>query len=248
MDKERIDKFLSKSIFNKKIHIFESLDSTNTEAINGNYDHFSVILAQKQTSGKGRSGRKWFSDTGNLYFSIILSRLPIEKLLPLNIIIGYAICDAIRHYAEVKLKWPNDIVYNGKKIGGILIETKFSGNTLEKIVVGIGINVNQKEFDNEISYLATSLSIITGQNINLEDILTRILVNIEKYYKNLLKNRIDIIEKWCKYSNNFGRNIKIHINGVKVEFIEKGITENGELIVEDKYGKEQKIVLGDIDL
>ncbi len=247
LNKDTLNTLLSYSIF-KKFYIFDSIPSTNTEALNGNYEYFSVILAEKQSSGKGRSGRKWFSEKGNLFFSIIIPPIETNKLLPLNIITGYAVCDALRSYAPTNLKWPNDIVLNNKKLGGILIETKFSGNSLEKIVIGVGINVNQKYFDEEIENIATSLSQFIGYNLELEDVLSKILHSFENYYDDLLKNRIDIIEKWCKYSNNFRKLIKIHIDGSKVEFTEKGITESGELLVLDSLGNERKIVLGDIYL
>lgn len=244
---DTLKSLLSNSIYSK-FYIFDTISSTNTEALNGNYEDFSVLIAKKQTSGKGRSGRKWLSEEGNLLFSIIIPQMDISKLLPLNIVSGYAVCDALRRYAPVNLKWPNDIVINNKKLGGILTESKFSGINLEKIVVGIGINVNQKYFDEEIKEIATSLSIEKSQDFNLEDLLANILIEFEKYYSDLVKNRIDIIEKWCKYSNNFGKQIKIHLDGKKVEFVEKGITEYGELLVLDNNGKERKIIVGDIYL
>ncbi|MGB9731735.1 MULTISPECIES: biotin--[acetyl-CoA-carboxylase] ligase [Calditerrivibrio] len=247
LSKETSDYLANKTIL-KHCFIFHELDSTNNEAMRATYPHYSLIIAEKQHAGKGRSGRKWVSNEGNLYFSIVLPPIPIEQLLPLNITTGYAICDALRNYADVYLKWPNDIVSNHKKLGGILIETKFSGNTLEKIVLGIGINVNQSDFSDDIKDVATSLAIITGQHYTIEEILLKILNNFENNYTDLLKKRIDIIEKWCKYSMNFGKRIKIHLDGKKMEFIEKGITESGELVAIDHYGNERKIVLGDIYL
>jgi len=247
LSRETSDYLASKTIF-KHCFIFNELDSTNNEAMKSTYPHYSLIIAEKQYAGKGRSGRKWVSDEGNLYFSIVLPPMPVEQLLPLNISTGYAICDALRNYADVSLKWPNDIVFNNKKLGGILIETKFSGNILEKIVLGIGINVNQLDFSHDIKEIATSLAIITERQYRTEEILWQILNNFEKNYTDLLKKRIDIIEKWCKYSMNFGKMIKIHLDGKKMELIEKGITDKGELIAVDHFGNERKIVLGDIYL
>lgn len=238
-----------KSKFYNKIYYFEIIDSTNTFALNSDYPPHHVIIAGKQLKGKGRSGRKWVSKSeDNLYLSIILPDIPLEKLLPLNIVTAYSIVDALRDIIPLKIKWPNDIIANGKKLGGILFEAKFSGYILEKLVLGIGLNINQKEFDGEISGIATSIYNETGIIYPLETISLSIIQEFEKYLDNFLKNSIDIIENWCKYSANYNKSISIHINGVKKTFVEIGINENGELIALDDMGNSIKILSGDINL
>ncbi|MBC7196979.1 MAG: biotin--[acetyl-CoA-carboxylase] ligase, partial [Deferribacterales bacterium] len=142
---------------------FQSIDSTNTYAIENKLPYGSIVFADMQIKGKGRSNRKWSSISDqNIYFSCVLGDIKPENLLQLNIIIGYAVCDVLRKYADCYLKWPNDIMVNNKKAGGILIETKFSGNHLEKVIFGIGINVNNTHFEDVLKDIATSLKIVSG--------------------------------------------------------------------------------------
>ncbi|MCX8084169.1 MAG: biotin--[acetyl-CoA-carboxylase] ligase [Calditerrivibrio sp.] len=232
----------------KRLFLFDEIDSTNSEALGGNYPFYSVILAKKQRRGKGRSGRVWLSQEDNLFFSLVLPPLEIENLLPLNIVSGYSVCEALRGYCEAFLKWPNDIVINGKKVGGILIETKFSGNNLEKVVVGIGVNVNQRYFPDELSNLATSLYLSKGTVYNLDEVFGSILLSFESFYDQLIKNSIDIIEKWCKYSYCVGKKIRIHYGGEKKEFTEIGINRAGELFVIDEAGEKKYLLFGDVYL
>lgn len=237
------------SNFYNKIYYFDSIDSTNSEGMVKNYPYFSVIIAKTQTSGRGRSGRIWNSkDPDNIYISFIVPPFETKKLLPLNMLTAYSIVEGLKNIINLKIKWPNDLVVNRKKIGGILLESKFYGNKLEKVVVGIGLNVNQEFFDKSLEKIATSIFIETNLKQNINKIICNIIVSFEIFFQQFLKNSIDIIEKWCNYSENLGKHITIHINGDKKTFIEKGITEYGELIVLDESGFEKKIISGDIDL
>ncbi|MCA1927982.1 MAG: biotin--[acetyl-CoA-carboxylase] ligase [Calditerrivibrio sp.] len=243
------ERLTSESKFYNKIYYFDSIDSTNSEGMVNNYPYFSVIIAKTQTSGKGRSGRVWYSTVPeNIYLSFIMPPFHTEKLLPLNILTAYSIVEGLKSIIDLRIKWPNDLVVNKKKIGGILLESKFLGNKLEKVVVGVGLNVNQEFFDNSLEKIATSIFIETNLKQNISEIACNIIVSFEIFFQQFLKNSIDIIEKWCNYSENLGKQIKIHINGDKKTFTEKGITEQGELLVLDENGFEKKIISGDIDL
>jgi BirA family biotin operon repressor/biotin-[acetyl-CoA-carboxylase] ligase len=240
---------LKSSRFKNNIFYFDSIDSTNTEGMSNSYPFYSIIIAGRQLSGKGRSGRIWESlSHGNLYVSFVLPPIDVNKLLPLNIVTGFAVADSLNDILNVKLKWPNDLVIKNKKLGGILLETKFTGNKLEKIVVGIGINVNQTSFDNNLSGIATSIYAETGKFFEVADIACKVIKSFEYVFENFLKNNIDIVEKWCNYTNNLNKKISVHINNVKKFFIEAGITDSGELIVLDENGEKKVILLGDIDL
>jgi len=229
---------LKSSRFQNNIFYFDTIDSTNTEGMSNPYPFYSIIIADKQLSGKGRSGRIWESlSHGNLYISFVLPPIDVNKLLPLNVVTGYAVVDSLRNILNVKLKWPNDLVIKNKKLGGILLETKFTGNRLEKIVVGIGINVNQTRFDNNLSGIATSIHAETGKFFEVADIASNVIKSFEYFYENFLKNNIDIVEKWCNYTNNLNKKISVHINNEKKSFVEIGITDSGELIVLDEMVK-----------
>jgi len=156
--------------------------------MSNSYPFYSIIIADRQLSGKGRSGRIWESlSHGNLYISFVLPPIDVNKLLPLNVVTGYAVVDSLRNILNVKLKWPNDLVIKNKKLGGILLETKFTGNRLEKIVVGIGVNVNQTYFGNNLSGIATSIHAETGKFFEVADIASNVIKSFEYFYENFLK-------------------------------------------------------------
>ncbi len=227
------------------IYYEESIDSTNSYAIENNLSEKSIVIAKRQTAGKGRSGRKWISESDkNIYLTIVLPMLEIKHLLPLNIIAGYAVCDAIGKYTKCYLKWPNDIIKNDKKAGGLLIETKMSGNEIISSVLGIGLNLFEQNYPKEIKEIATSL--FQEQICDVNELIVDLIKILDMYLKNLQNNEIDIVEKWPYYSAFLNKKISVHINNNKKIFIEKGINPNGGLIVEDISGKLSEIYTGDI--
>lgn len=245
LDIEYIRSKLVTSYFDK-VYYYDKLNSTNNYAIENQLSENTVIIAGVQSSGKGRSARVWESDSSdNLYFSIVLPLIDISKLLPLNIIAGYSVCDTVRKYTNSYLKWPNDLIIDGKKAGGLLIEVKFSGNKMTKAVLGIGINVNTKSFPDSIKDIATSIS-ATFADISREDIFIEFILNFEKRLDELVTDSIDIVSLWKNYSANYNNHISVHIGDEKKMFIERGINTNGGLIVEDNSGKLSEIYSGDI--
>lgn len=225
----------------------DTVDSTNIYAVSGSLPAFTVVTAEEQTAGRGRSGRKWHSAKGlNLYFSIVLNGIEPQKLLPMNIFAGYILADTLRDIAEVKIKWPNDIIADGKKLAGILMETSFSGGTLEKAVLGIGLNVNIDKFPEDISWMATSLKILSGRNFLREELLATFMNNLEAKYEDFITERIDLIKLWANYSAFLDKKISIHKDGVKTEYTERGIDQFGCLKAENALGRAETIVTGDI--
>lgn len=226
---------------------FQSIDSTNTYAIENKLPYGSIVFADMQIKGKGRSNRKWSSISDqNIYFSCVLGDIKPENLLQLNIIIGYAVCDVLRKYADCYLKWPNDIMVNNKKAGGILIETKFSGNHLEKVIFGIGINVNNTHFEDVLKDIATSLKIVFGKDLSREILLAELVNELEIKIEQLKNNFIDLKKLWAFYSCCLNKEISVTVDNKKNIFIEKGINDYGGLIVSDKSGIERVLYSGDI--
>lgn len=164
----------------KNIYIYDEVTSTNDILLNEDFSYGSVIVASMQTKGRGRSGRIWIDTGSSLIFSILLTGLSQEMLMPFNIIAGFAVCDGISLYAKTKLKWPNDCVINDKKVSGMLLESSFTGNNLSKIVFGAGINVFNKDFPDDIAYKATSVFLNTDKNIKKELILAKTLNSMEQ--------------------------------------------------------------------
>ena len=150
----------------------------------------SVIITDRQLSGRGQRGAKWVSEHGkNLTLSIVLkpSFLEPKEQFFLNVVISLAVCEALKSYlSTVLVKWPNDIMVNDKKIGGILIENQIKGNVLANSIVGIGLNVNQTVFP---LATATSLRLITGKDVILQQVLESLLKQIEVHYIRLKKRQ-----------------------------------------------------------
>lgn len=225
----------------------ETVDSTNAYAVSNGLSPFTCVTAEEQTAGRGRSGRKWHSAAGeNLYFSIVLHGMDAQKLLPMNIFAGYILADTLAPMLDVKVKWPNDIVADNRKIAGILMETSFSGGVLEKAVLGIGLNVNCTDFPDEINDIATSMKLATGRDYGREEILASFMNNLESRYADFLTGGIDIVKLWSFYSAFLDKKISIHKDGIKAVYVEKGIDGFGCLQAVNSEGRLETIVTGDI--
>jgi len=235
---EILEKHLKSKKIKYKINYIDSIDSTNQYAwnlIKKNIKIPAIVITKNQTNGKGQRGNKWFSSINkSLTFSIIINKnKKYEKLLPLKVAI--AIIEGIKKNIGIycDLKWPNDIMKNNKKIGGVLIEQK-----KDKIVIGIGINVNEnsKHINSIIKNKSTSLKIISNLSIILEILLADILNEFESYYYQL--DNKNIIEKWEKYCCHINKNIKFHENHKTLKGKFLGIEDNGNAIIninEEKY-------------
>jgi len=228
---EILAKHLKSKKINYKINYIDFIDSTNQYAwklIKNNIEIPAIVITKNQTNGKGQRENKWFSSINkSLTFSIIINQnKKYEKLLSLKVAI--AIIEGIKKTINIycDLKWPNDIMKNNKKIGGILIEQK-----KDKIVIGIGINVNENlnDINSIIKNKSTSLKIISNLSITLEMLLANILNEFESYYYQL--DNKNIIKKWEKYCCHINKNIKFHENykNLKGKFL--GIKDNGNAII-----------------
>jgi len=244
---EEYDKILKTQKLGKNCISFKQVDSTNAYAVNNQVAPFSVVVSETQTAGRGRSGRKWESDSGdNLYFSIVLPVEDPAKLLPLNIIMAYALADSLKNRCSLKVKWPNDIIADGKKMAGILLETSISGAKVEKLVIGVGLNVNSTEFPDGIKEMATSLKMQTGSDFSKEEVLADIMKELEKYWDDLDGYIKKMPDMWKNYSAFLDKKIAVHKDGVKTYYLERGLSGSGCLFVEDENGTVSELVTGDI--
>lgn len=234
---------------NKKggIIVLDTVDSTNAYAVSHDLAPMTCVVAETQTGGRGRSGRKWHSEPEvNLYFSIVLRDMDVTSLLPMNIFAGYVVADTLSPYLDVKIKWPNDLLASGRKMAGILMETSFSGGVLEKAVLGIGLNINGMNFPDELKDIATSVRKETGRFFPREEILASFMNNLESRYDDFIRKDVDIVKLWSYYSAFLDKNISVHKDGVKTNYIEKGIDQSGCLRVLNSAGRLETIVTGDI--
>jgi len=186
---------LKTKFIGKNYLYFEEIDSTNIQAKRENYEDGTVIFAESQTAGKGRKNRKWISHKGlGLYFTIVLKPdIEVNYLSHFSLLFNYSVFKLLKNYVngEIKIKWPNDIYLNGKKIAGFLIESSIENNSISKLIVGVGINVNQsiKDFEEDIKEVAASLKIEDGKTFSRKKIFLDILKQIEKDYLKFIKEK-----------------------------------------------------------
>jgi BirA family biotin operon repressor/biotin-[acetyl-CoA-carboxylase] ligase len=178
----------------------------------------TVIMAAHQTQGRGQAGNLWISNTGsNLLCSIILKPdfLMAERQFYLSMCISNAILDTVAALVKpVQIKWPNDILLNGKKVAGILIENTILGKCINTSIVGIGLNINQKEFPADLPY-ATSIGVETGHDYDLSDSLSRLIKCLNHHINSLYAeefasiktnylNNLWLMNEWARFSDQSG--------------------------------------------
>jgi len=233
----------------------DTVDSTNTVAMElGEKDalHGTVVVADRQTKGRGRLGREWVSPTGNIYMSILLrpTVTPADAAL-LTITAAVACVRALREATglQVEIKWPNDLMVSGKKLGGILTEMKSRGPRVLFAVVGIGINLNSRaaDFSPELSATATSLRVETGGKIPKTALISRILSEIRFWYDELTQGDRDrILDEWRRLSSTLGRDVRITSVNETFEGVAETLDKEGRLIVRLSSGIRKVVSAGDV--
>lgn len=232
-----------------KFYNFGVISSTNDKAKELAKKGMSnlVVVAEKQSEGRGRFGREWSSGFGGLYMTIVMKEKDLDNVRYLTLIASLAVAEPIKKLLKLNalVKWPNDVLIGDKKICGILTET-ISGKE-NYALVGIGLNVNQNKFSKSISNKATSLKIESNKNYNINKISKMIIKEFNDlylHYKN--KNYKKIISIWKNYSHTLGKKVKAKtLSGV---YIGKAVDIDNDcnLILRLKDGKIKKIVEGDI--
>ncbi len=244
-----------KAFMNFTVIRFDSLDSTNTEAIK--HAKFGAaeglcIIAREQTSGRGRHGRTWISgkDSG-LYFSVVLRPQLEMRFLPLiTLMTAVAVHDTLVELGiKTDIKWVNDIHVNGKKLCGILAETVDTTRGLA-VIVGIGINLDSSNFPPEIADIATSFKAETGRFIKSEDIslvLTRFMV----YFYDILSSETgpqEILYEWQRRSSYaVGKSVRVMLESETIHGVTEGLEENGALRLRTSKGDLKIIQAGDVE-
>jgi BirA family biotin operon repressor/biotin-[acetyl-CoA-carboxylase] ligase len=211
----------------------------------------TVVLSEYQTKGKGRKDRTWESSKGqNLTLSILLRREIKPKLLNIiNLGASLAVAHTLENLYQlnVELKWPNDALVKRKKIAGILLESSSKGNNIEKVVIGIGINVNQLGFQGKFLIPPTSVKKEFNDTVSRERLLSELLNNLEETLEICKSNPSKIIEDWKERCNMIGEAIKISEKEESKFGIFSNIDEDGYLILKQK-DKTEKIHFGDVSL
>ncbi|MEX0646952.1 MAG: biotin--[acetyl-CoA-carboxylase] ligase [Balneolaceae bacterium] len=220
----------------------ERVDSTNTclkKVPSPELVHGTVLIADHQTKGRGQYEKKWNSEPGeNLTFSIALRPPAPERLTLLTLSCANAITMVLEELVnrEVRIKWPNDIYIEGKKIGGLLTECCFNGKNLDRVLIGIGLNIGQTYFEGDLLHKATSVAGLTGKQYSREEILCNLLTAIESFYMKWHKFDDELQKEISRKMIGYGEWVSLQINKIlqpeKYKFL--GVNRQGELIVLDE--------------
>ncbi|MBU8911919.1 MAG: biotin--[acetyl-CoA-carboxylase] ligase, partial [Desulfobacterales bacterium] len=237
--------------FEKKIFHFQELETTMDKAkilAKNGAPHLSVVIAENQTTGRGRLNRKWFSSKGGLWFTLILKP---DTPPPLSYIYNFAASLSLSRSlnrlfdVNVSVKWPNDILLNGKKLVGLLSEMETRGDMVEFINIGIGINVNNapRTYEPRAVSLKDVLHKTVSRRLILETFLDDFKNRIQPPIQTI--NCHQIIEQWKKQTSTIGSRVRIETFGDMHEGLAVDVDETGALMIQDKTGEIKKIIYGD---
>jgi BirA family transcriptional regulator, biotin operon repressor / biotin---[acetyl-CoA-carboxylase] ligase len=250
-----IDRYLNTEFIGKEIIYKEIVDSTNSYAfklaLDGAYEG-TCVIADAQKAGRGRLNRVWFSPAGeNLYLSVILKpHVHPSNIYPITFISSLAVYDTVETITGIRptLKWPNDLLINGKKICGTLLELSTETDMVKFVVVGIGLDINmkEKEISEEIEQKATSLFIETKILFERACVCGILLSNLEKYYLILKHNgENEVCRIWEDRACIKGKYMEINQMGQIYKGISEGIDNKGALLI-NMDGETKKIIAGDV--
>ena len=231
----------------RKIHHFRELSSTMDvarELARKGADAGTIVIAECQTQGKGRLSREWLSPEGGIYFSVILRPQISPIYAPrINLMASIAVATTIRKLFGLKaeLKWPNDVLIEGKKVCGILAEMDAEVDAINFVNLGIGINVNSSV--PQFEKTATSLKDELGKEISRKEFLSSVLTEMDG--QQALLTKADLLEEWKSISATLNKQVRIVAPGETIEGQAVDIDTNGALIVRSKDGTLRTVVAGD---
>jgi len=252
--KENILNGLRTKTLGRTIYCLKETESTNTvakELARQGASHGTIVVAEKQSKGRGRLGRKWASPDGGIWFSILLRPALHPTECPgLTLLSGLAIARSIRKSLELPavIKWPNDILVKQRKVCGILTEMSAEMDRVHYVVIGIGINANvdMKELPEDIRNIATSLKAEAVREISRTELIRTMLEELEIILDStggILRNALhDIKELSC----TIGTMVKVNTGQTQIEGMALDITESGALLLQTNDGNIQQIIAGDV--
>ena len=234
------------------IHHFPITASTNDDARDEKYREGDVVWADFQTAGRGQRGHEWHSRKGeNLTFSVVLEPLfvPIAEQFSVSEVVALSLVDMLADYGiEAKIKWTNDIYVGDRKLVGILIEHSLAATTLRRTIVGIGINVNQTEFDSSIPN-PVSMAQLLGRELNAEEVLQCFLKHLQRNYELLREGGAEVLHN--RYNELLYRLNEYHTyalpSGDKFRAKILGTAPSGALRLEDEAGKPQDYLFKEVE-
>lgn len=251
---DEIEYQLNTKKIGRKIFAFNKITSTNDRAMalaDNGAPEGSLIIAEEQTSGRGRRQRTWVAEPGkHLLFSVIFRpRWTIEQVQRLTQMMVIAAARAIRRETglAVSVKWPNDLLIEGKKIAGVLTEMRGQADAIDFVIVGLGLNVNGQAPKN-VRYPTTTLQELTGHSVNRLSLLRVLLEEAEALYAELVQNGMEtIIKEWKNLSMMIGTLVKAEYHEISIEGMVMGINDMGHLLIRTELGLVKALSSGEIN-
>ena len=242
----------------QQAYYFDSIDSTQNQALKMADDpanEGAVIVAEKQTGGRGRSGRKWVSPKGGIWISIILQPefdISITTLFPIASALALSIAIEKTFSIKPELKWPNDLTIKGKKLAGMLVDVSLESNKIENLVLGVGINfdVDVKQIEKSLKGTPNFYGVASlkdhNQKVKPIQLVQTFLLELEKIYKSLSARQTKkIISEWTLRSSTIGKNVELNTTDGKIKGKAVRIDDDGTLIISEN-NKTHKVIAGDI--
>lgn len=248
----------STRIIGSQIRVLPQTTSTNdeaTQASRAGAEDGLVVFAESQTAGRGRLGRAWHSAAGKgLWFSVLLrpSFAPSD-CTRLTVTAATALARAIRATTGLttQIKWPNDLLIDGRKIAGILMELSAEVDHIHHVVIGIGMDVNQtvSEFPSAIKGIATSLKIAGGKTVNRAELAVAVMQELDADYHRVQSGRFkDVADEWAAQCDTLGREVNIQIGAHRHTGRAEALDESGALLLRTPHGRIERITGGDVTL
>jgi BirA family biotin operon repressor/biotin-[acetyl-CoA-carboxylase] ligase len=253
VSEQEIGPLLSTNDLGRTIHYSAELGSTNDEAhrlADAGAQHGEVVIAEVQTKGRGRRGRKWSSPPGkSLAMSIILRpSIPSVRAPELTLTAAVAVCEALRELGalETRIKWPNDLECGGRKIAGLLTELRAEPDGVRHAVLGLGLNVSSEpgDFPPELAAIATSLRQECGGHVPRPLVAAAVLEHLEEWLVlHETEGFAPVRARWSELSSTLGRRVRAD----SLEGIAAGLAEDGALLIRTDAGSLERVVAGDIE-
>lgn len=255
---DKLQEGLQTKRFGRSIFLRREVDSTNTwakELARLGAEEGTVAIAETQTAGRGRLGRKWISPRGGLWFSVVLRpRMSPSEAVGLVFVAGLAVAEVLQEKFDLKVetKWPNDVLVNGRKVCGILAEMNTKGRTVNFVVLGLGVNANflvEKVFPESLKKAATSVEKELGQKVQLEELFKAVLEKLESSYDQCAERGLAfLLAKWKKHVAFLGRKVEVRSGSEKLLGVALDVDGDGGLVLRLEDGSTRRVLAGDVSL
>ena len=245
-------------VIGRDIRVFEETNSTNDiveKLARDGVKEGVVVFAEAQTRGRGRLGRKWLSPPRRgLWLSVLLRPdLRPQAATQLTVVAATALCRAIRSQTDLapQVKWPNDILINGRKVAGVLTELSAELDHIKHLTLGIGLDVNLSaaEFPAELKKIATSLKIESGRHLNRLELGAALLRELDADYERIRRGRFEAVaDEWEANCVTLGQRVRIHIGNREIAGRAESLDDDGALLLRTDHGHLERIIGGDVTI